>query len=426
MMFSRKVATIRVFFPRHVYPVSRSCHTTAPQGPHLDIQYLCDPKNITEISQNIANRKGIGNIQRVHELNNQLQALNRNDKAYEPTRLELVSEALKIPNRTHPHVSQYGDSPKTVTIVGAKPPDGPHLDFQEICKKLRLLRTDQLGNFSGSKSYYLLGEMAELEHALIRYVTSNLIKKKFELVSVPDILPRGVIEGCGMNTRGARTQVYALDEALHGPDLCLSGTSEMALAGYLAQKTLNRDFLPLRLAAVSRCYRAETSNLLEERGIYRVHEFTKVEMFVVTQPQDSDRVLEEILGVEMEVFGGLGLHFQVLDMPPCELGAQAYRKYDIEAWMPGRGLYGEISSCSNCLDYQARRLGIRTHDGFVHTLNGTACAIPRLLIALVEMGQRRNGTVEVPEVLWPHMGGKKLIGKQKHVPELRLIKNKKV
>lgn len=389
--------------------------------PELDLKYLCDPKNIPEISKNITNRKGIGNIQLVHELRKKLESLNQTDNSYKLLKTQLESELLKIPNRTHPEVSHYGDEPKILKEVGTKPPDFPYLQFQEITKKLRLVRTDQLGNFSGGKSYYLLGEMAELEHALVRYVTAKLLVNKFELISVPDILPRSVIEGCGMNTRGARTQVYSLE---NDSDLCLSGTSEMALAGYLSNKTLSQD-LPLKLAAISRCYRAETSNLLEERGIYRVHEFTKVEMFVAADPHKSDTVLEEIRSLEEEIFESLGLHFKVLDMPPHELGAQAYRKYDIEAWMPGRGLYGEISSCSNCLDFQARRLGIRGPQGFVHTLNGTACAVPRLLIAIVEMGQRKNGTVELPEVLWGYMGGKKVIGKQKSVPELKLIKNRK-
>lgn len=152
-------------------------------------------------------------------------------------------------------------------------------------------------------------------------------------------------------------------------------------------------------------------------------------MFILCTPNQSNDLLEEIRTLEEENFSSLGLHFQVLDMPPHDLGAQAYRKYDIEAWMPGRGMYGEISSCSNCTDYQSRRLGIkfRNRNGeldFVHTLNGTACAIPRLLIALIEDGQQSNGTIRLPEVLHKYMDGETSIGKQKLVPDLKLIKTK--
>ncbi|KAJ8961476.1 hypothetical protein NQ318_014724 [Aromia moschata] len=271
--------------------------------------------------------------------------------------------------------------------------------------------------------------MAELEQALINYCVEKLILNGFQFVSVPDILPRLVIESCGMHTRGDRNQVFTLDSKLHQPDLCLSGTSEMALAGFLTSKVFSEDELPVKLAAVSRCYRAETSSVAEERGIYRVHEFTKVEMFVVSKPEESDSVLEDIRILQEENFNSLGLHFQVLDMPPHELGAPAYRKYDLEAWMPGRDLYGEISSCSNCTDYQSRRLNVKYKDKygdlrFVHTLNGTACAIPRLLIALTETGQDKRGVITIPEPLHRFMAGKTFIGRQ-NIPELKLNKTKK-
>lgn len=199
----------------------------------------------------------------------------------------------------------------------------------------------------------------------------------------------------------------------------------MALAGYLSGKNLPADSLPLKLAAISRCYRAETSKVYEERGLYRVHEFTKVEMFIACLPDDSNKILEDLREQQEEIFENLELCFKVLDMPPHELGAQAYRKYDVEAWMEGRGLWGEISSCSNCLDYQTRRLDIKSGDEFLHTLNGTACAIPRLLIALVEKGQQSRGFIEISKALWGYMRDKKVIKKQKKMPDLKLIKRNK-
>ncbi|XP_050306315.1 serine--tRNA ligase, mitochondrial [Anthonomus grandis grandis] len=402
-----------------------------PTSIDFDEQYLCNPDNLSAIKHNIENRKGIGNIALVQELYSKIKLKDSSDKTFESLKQEFQHECALIPNKTHPDVMAYGDNPKVLKYIGEKPKfDFKHKDFHDIAKRLNLMRNEHLGNLSGNKSYYLLGEMAELEQALIKYFVKNLLKNKFDLISVPDILPRNVVESCGLNTRGDRTLVYTLDPDVHGPDLCLSGTSEIALAGYLGSETIDQKYLPLKLCAVSRCYRAESSSVLEERGIFRVHEFTKVEMFIAAKPDQSDEVLENIRSYQEDFFKQLDIHFQVLDMPPHDLGAQAYRKYDIEAWMPGRDMYGEISSCSNCIDFQSRRLNIKykAEEGstrYVHTLNGTACAIPRLLIALTETHQQSNGTVNIPTVLQPFMRGKTSIARQKKIPDLKLIKNKK-
>lgn len=162
---------------------------------------------------------------------------------------------------------------------------------------------------------------------------------------------------------------------------------------------------------------------------FRVHEFTKVEMFALSTPEKSDDVLEYFRAIEEENFSDLGLYLRVLDMPPHELGAPAYRKYDVEAWLPGRNIFGEVSSCSNCTDYQSRRLNIKFKSKdtlkHVHTLNGTACAIPRMLIAITETFQNEKGFIEVPEVLKKFMRNKKSFSRQKKIPELKLIKHKK-
>lgn len=240
----------------------------------------------------------------------------------------------------------------------------------------------------------------------------------FNLMSVPDMLPAEVIRACGMETDGDRNQVYKILPS----NLCLSGTSEMALAGYFAGSQFKTEESPIKVTAVSRCFRAETSGLTGEKGIYRVHQFTKVEMFSVCHSSQSESMLNEFRDIEISLFDKLGLHFKLLDMPPNELGAPAYRKYDIEAWMPGRKMWGEISSCSNCTDYQARRLNIKFDDEFAHTVNGTACAIPRMLIAIIETFQRGDGTILIPKELQTYMKKEK-IAKRKIVPELKLIKN---
>lgn len=165
----------------------------------------------------------------------------------------------------------------------------------------------------------------------------------------------------------------------------------MALAGYFSGKTFQADELPKKVMAVSRCFRAESSGHKEERNLYRVHTFTKVEMFATCLPTQSDTILEEFRETQRQLFENLGICFKLYDMPVHDLGAPAYRKYDIEAWMPSLNSFGEISSTSNCTDYQSKRLNIYCQDGsnkfHAHTVNGTACAIPRMIIALLEQYQ---------------------------------------
>ncbi|KAI4459082.1 seryl-trna synthetase [Holotrichia oblita] len=426
----RKIISFLLNKPSFYSISSRLWHVQ--HSPELDFTYICNQNNLEDITANIRRRKGVGDIKLVQQLKRDLDDLNPTDPKYEGAKLKFLSECKNIPNTTHPDIIDYNDEPKIIKHIGEKKEfKFKPKEFHEISKRLNLIRTEQLGYLSGHRSYYLLGDLANLEHALTRYTLNNLIQQNFKLITVPDILHRDIIESCGLNTRGERTQVYQLDER-HGSDLCLSGTSEMALAGFLMNRILSEEKeLPLKLATVSRCFRAETSSIADEKGIYRVHEFTKVEIFIVTKPEESDNMLEEIRNIEEEHFAMLGIHLRTLDMPPHELGAPAYRKYDIEAWMPGRQIFGEISSCSNCTDYQSRRLNIKYSKvggggtEFVHTLNGTACAVPRMLIALLETYQNDNGTISVPDCLRRYLGNKDVIRRQKNVPELMLIKNKK-
>lgn len=367
-------------------------------------------------------RKSVNNIQ---EIRNLLKSLQQSTDLSQSKLLseQLQKELRRLPNKTHPEVMHLHE-PKVLKTYNKFPEfDSPPQDFDEIAKKLNLIRTNHLGNFCGHKSYYFLGALAEMEHALIRYALDIIRPKGFKIVSVPDILPAEVIQGCGMQTDGERNQVYKLENGL-----CLSGTSEMAFGGMFQNKILEEEELPIKLTAASRCFRAETSGTHDEKGIYRVHQFTKVEMFSVCTEQQSDDLLEEFKTTEIELFEKLGIHFKLLDMPPNELGAPAYRKYDIESWMPGRNFWGEISSCSNCTDYQAQRLNIRyrTKSGelkYVHSVNGTACAVPRLLIAIIETFQKAKASVEIPEVIRKYMRGQEEIQRQKQLPELKLIKN---
>lgn len=391
--------------------------------PELDLDYLCNTDNKNEIKFNIDNRKGVGDIDKLLELHYKIKSLNADSPQYENIHEEFLAEANKIPNKSHPDVRKYGEKPKLIKVLGHCPTyDFKPKLFDFLTKRLHLVRNDNISNFTGHRSYFFMGQLADLESALIKWSLNKLIDRGFKVISVPNILNRNIIEACGMATRGVRSQVYSLSEEHYGKDLCLSGTSEMSIAGYFMNKTVQENELPLRIAAVSRCFRAETSRVADERGIYRVHQFTKVEMFGLSFPEESDKLLEEFCTFEEEHFSSLGLHLQVLDMPLHELGAQAYRKYDIEAWLPGKNMWGEISSCSNCTDYQSRRLNIKCNGKHVHTVNGTACAVPRMVIALLETHQHKNGTISIPTPLQPFMKGQTLIDTKSNVPDMTLLR----
>ncbi|XP_049757389.1 serine--tRNA ligase, mitochondrial isoform X2 [Elephas maximus indicus] len=332
--------------------------------------------------------------------------------------------ALRVPNQTHPDVPIGDESQARVLhVIG----DKPAFSFQprghlEIGEKLDIIRQKRLSHVSGHRSYYLRGAGALLQHGLVNFTLSKLVRRGFIPMTVPDLLRGAVFEGCGMTPNVNPSQIYSIDPSRF-EDLNLAGTSEVGLAGYFMDHAVAFRDLPVRMVCSSTCYRAETDTGKEPRGLYRVHHFTKVEMFGVTGPglEQSSQLLEEFLSLQMEILTELGLHFRVLDMPTQELGLPAYRKFDVEAWMPGRGRFGEVTSASNCTDFQSRRLHImfQTEEAgelqFAHTVNATACAVPRLLIALLESYQQKDGSVLVPPVLQPYLGTDR-ITTPAHVP----------
>lgn len=392
--------TCRLCFKYKYYSLS-STITEQCSLPDINFNYLCDPANTEKIKINIKKRKGIGDINKVIKLHHHW--LNSSCDNKDVLKSELIKAALKIPNMSHSDIFQLDEEPVIVRERGKlKEPSFKFLTFEEIADKFNLCRTD-VSNFTGPRSYYLLDQLALLEQALIKYALFQLKKLNFSLLSVPDILPRNIIEMCGMETKGDRNQVYALDKSKWN-DLCLSGTAEMGIAYHLNNLKLIDKKIPMKIAAVSRCFRAETSKIAEEKGIYRVHQFTKVEMFGISSSSQSDSLLNEFVQIQEDIFSSFGLVIRTLDMPPHELGAQAARKFDVEGWLPGKKKWGELSSASNCTDYQSRRLGITSKDSYLHTINGTACAIPRLIIALLETYQKEDGSVVLPEVLEPFLG----------------------
>jgi seryl-tRNA synthetase len=325
----------------------------------------------------------------------------------------LREEMLQIPNMTHPEVPIGRDDTENVELrrVGKIPDFGfEPKDHVELGEALGIIDFEAGTKVAGSKFYFLRRDAVLLELGLVRYALDRLIEHGYEPAITPDLARDEALIGTGFMPRGPETQIYSVENS----DLSLIATAEISLAGSLAGEIVDGERLPIRLAGLSHCFRTEAgSHGRASRGLYRVHQFTKVEMFAFAQPEQSEALHEEMLGIEEEIFGGLGIPYRVVDICTGDLGGAAYRKYDLEAWMPGRGAYGEITSTSNTTDYQARRLQIRYRtDGgrpqLLHTLNGTAIAVSRALIPILENNQQEDGTVLVPEALVPYVGKKVL------------------
>ncbi|MGO9411218.1 MAG: serine--tRNA ligase [Spirochaetia bacterium] len=337
------------------------------------------------------------------------------EKRHEETEKRLTQEALRLPNMSHPEAPvAEGEAGNRQLRTWGKPPSFsfPQKDHVEIGQNLALLDFESGAKVAGQKFYYLKNEAVILELALLRYAMDVLMREGFTPFITPDVAREDIVAGHGFNPRGPESNIYTLE----GTDLCLVATAEFTLGGYNSGKILPAEALPVTFAGISHCFRREAGAAGQfSKGLYRVHQFTKVEMFVFCHPSGSDAMLERLIGIEEKIFQGLEIPYRIVDTCTGDLGGPAYRKFDIEAWMPGRGEkgeWGEITSASNCTDYQARRLGIRFKDSgknaFVHTLNGTALAVSRTLIALLENFQREDGSVEIPPTLAAYTGFNKI------------------
>ncbi|KER29522.1 hypothetical protein T265_03894 [Opisthorchis viverrini] len=399
-----------------------------PFQPPFILGQLTDQAFVEQMRANLAARNS--RLDMDHLLNLHKRYSSGENSVY----TELVNLISQLPNSTHP-LTPVGDPSKAkqiylhgsklavdwkpkdaVTLSTAMVPTGPSLsnpDSLDVFHPTPHLRVRNATMATGLRTYYFSGPLAKIEDALTELTLERLTQAGFALISVPDILPEPVIEACGFPTKGSRSQVYKLCSS-EDMTYCLSGTAEMGLASFCAGRTFTVEeqltdpntSSAVGLCAVSRCFRQEAPH--QEAPLYRVHQFTKVEMFGLTPPDmsASDAFFNKILKFQICLFADLGLHFRVLEMPTSELGNSAHRKVDIEAWMPGENVYGEISSTSSCLDYQSKRLNIRWTSSTgeqqnAYTLNGTACAMPRMIKALLETHQNKDGSVNIPEVLRP-------------------------
>ena len=331
----------------------------------------------------------------------------------------LEDAARQIPNMMHPDapIGKLDTENLEVKKVGTpRVFDFEIKDHVQLAEDLDLLDFDRGTKVSGPKFYYLKNEAVFLEQALIQYALNILRKHGFELFITPDVAREEILKGIGFNPRGNESNVYSIEDE----GTCLVATAEITLGGYHSGEILDKSKLPLLYGGLSHCFRREAGAAGQfSKGLYRVHQFDKVEMFVYSTPEESDKLHLKLREIEEEIFEGLGIPFHVVDTCSGDLGAPAYRKWDLEAWMPGRngGEYGEVTSTSNCTDYQSRRLNIKYKDDdgknkYVHTLNGTAIAVGRAMLAILENYQNADGSVTIPEVLVPFCGFDKISPKK--------------
>jgi seryl-tRNA synthetase len=344
--------------------------------------------------------------ERVTELEGQVAA----------ARAELDQALAAIPNLVHPDAPVGGEDAFRVLRQVGEPRrfDFPPRDHLALGEKLDLFDFEAGARVAGQKFYYLKNAAVLLDLALQRFALDALLAEGFTAYVTPDVARPEIVDALGYAPRGPETQIYSLANA----DLCLVGTAEITLGGLYAGALLDEDALPLRLAGLSHCFRTEAgSHGRESKGLYRVHQFSKVEMFVLARPEESEALHESLVEIEERLFRALEIPYRVIDVATGDLGAPAFRKYDLEAWMPGRGErgdWGEVTSASNCTDYQARRLGTRFRrkagkkTEHVHMLNGTAIAVSRALIALLENHQQADGSVVLPKALVPYVGSPRI------------------
>ncbi len=340
------------------------------------------------------------------------ESISRKKESLNGLRAQLHAEMLQIPNLTSPDVPPgKSDADNMIVRTFLEPTKfefAPE-DHIAIGKRLNLIDFDAGSKVAGSKFYFLKNEAVILELALVRYAMEIAQQHGFTLMATPELAKDDVITASGFTPRGPESQIYSIKDT----DLSLIGTSEITIGGLMADSVLQPKDLPIRISGLSNCFRTEAGSYgSESKGLYRVHQFTKVELYQFSLPEQSAQALEDILAIQEEYYQSLGLPHRVLLMCQGDLSAPAYKKYDIEAWMPFRNGYGEVTSVSNCTDFQARRLNVRYKNpvkketGFVHTLNGTAVATTRTLLALLENYQQTDGSILIPEVLQAYTGFK--------------------
>lgn len=346
-------------------------------------------------------------IEQGKQIKEQLAALETELRSAE----EQVGSLLKnVPNITFEDVPLGGEEDSVEVKRWGEQKTGA-IDHLDYAVKRGWVDFERGAKVAGAKFYYLKGDLALLENAVTQFALNYVLEQGFTFMTVPHMVNLRTAEGAGFTPKGEGSNEYVVE----GEDLTLIGTAEMPLTGYHADEILNEDDLPLLYTGYSPCYRKEAGTYGKHtRGLFRVHQFNKLEMYAFCLPEQSLDIHEKILAVEEALWQKIGTSYHVVNIAAGDLGAPAAKKYDIEYWSPVDGTFRELTSCSNCTDYQANGLNIRVRrkDGTVeavHTLNGTAVSLARSLVVILENFQNEDGTLTVPEVLRPYMNGREVI-----------------
>ncbi len=331
------------------------------------------------------------------------------EKSLSEKEAELKTALKSVPNVIFDDVPLGGEECSVeIKSWGEKKSSGvDHLDY---ATSRDWVDFDRGAKVAGSKFYYLKGDLALLENALIQYGLKKVTEAGFTFMTVPDLVSSKVLEGCGFNPR---TSDQSDEYFVEGEDLALIATAEMPLTGYHMDEILEEKDLPLLYAGLSACFRKEAGTYGKHtRGLFRVHQFNKLEMYAFCLPEQSKDLHEKILSVEEDIWQTLGIPYRIINIAAGDLGAPAAKKYDIEYWSPADQTYRELTSCSNCTDFQARSLNIRVRKKngelvVAHTLNGTAISLARTMVAVIENYAQKDGKLIIPEVLRPYLNNKK-------------------
>jgi seryl-tRNA synthetase len=359
-------------------------------------------KELNAVSKDIAQLHGQQKIDAINNASVYSERVRKIKPELEHADKEYFELSYKLPNPPLDDVIDgKSDKDNTVNRKVGEPTkfDFEPLDHVDLGAKLDLIDIERASKISGSRFYFLKNELVILEFALVQYILKLLVKEGFIPMIPPILLNRKAVEGAGY-LPGGEDEIYVTQD-----DTYLAGTSEQPLAGYHQGEIIDIQALPLRYAGFSSCFRREAGSYGKDvRGILRAHQFDKVEMFSYVKPEDSAKEHDYLVSLEEKIMQSLNIPYQIVNICAGDLGAPAVKKFDLESWMPGENKYRETHSCSNCTDFQARRLNIRYRDDkgnveILHTLNGTAVAIGRTLIAIIENYQQKDGSIKIPEVL---------------------------
>ena len=351
--------------------------------------------------------------QKVQEINEKLE---KNEALENELAEEIKSRMMKIPNIMHPSVPIGEDDSKNVEIQKYGEPVVPDYEIPyhgEIMEALGGLDLDSARRVAGNGFYYLMGDVARLHSAVLTYARDFMINKGFTYCVPPFMIRSDVVTGVM-----SFTEMEAMMYKIEGEDLYLIGTSEHSMIGKFKDQILDKTKMPYTMTSYSPCFRKEKgAHGIEERGVYRIHQFEKQEMIVVCEPEDSWNWYDKMWSYTVELFRSMGIPVRTLECCSGDLADLKAKSCDVEAWSPRQKKYFEVGSCSNLTDAQARRLGIRIkgekENYYAHTLNNTVVAPPRMLIAVMENNYQPDGSVNIPEVLRPYMGGLEKISPQK-------------